>query len=171
MVTKIQLSHVIDCDVDEFWRDFADIDFNRELFLGEMRYPSYQVLEQRVEGQRLWRRLEITPRANLPDAVAKIVGPALSFLEEGEYDGDVYRFKFLPPAGSVVSAVSSGVIRTERASGGATKRMVDVSCEVRMFGLGRMLENAAVKIAQEAYGAQAVGWNALLAKRRQRQGG
>jgi hypothetical protein len=168
MVARIQLTHLFHCDEVVFWRDFADDEFNRELFLSEMGYPVYNVLERRSDGPRLWRRLEITPKVDLPAGVAKIVGSALTFLEEGEYDGEVYRFTFLSPPGSFAAdlATSTGVIRTEPGAGGTTKRTIDVTCEIRMFGVGRMLESAAVKIAQDTYSAQAVAWNALLAKRR-----
>jgi hypothetical protein len=166
MVARIQLTHLIHCDVEAYWRDFADDAFNQQLFVAEMGYPSYRVLERRDDGERLWRRIEITPKVHLPEAVRQIVGPALTFVEEGELDGARYRFRFVAPAGRFAAdkATSEGVIHAERAEGG-TKRVLDLNCEIRLFGVGRMLEAAATKIAQDAYNGQAAAWNALLAKR------
>lgn len=168
MVAHIQLTHLIHCDVAAYWRDFADDAFNRQLFVSEMGYPSYRRIEQRhQDGQRLWRRIELTPKVHLPDAVRKLVGPALTFLEEGDYDGERYQFRFLPPSGGRFAdmATSEGVIRTGSNADGTTTRTVDLRCEIRMFGVARMLESAAIKIAQDAYDSQAAAWNALLAKR------
>lgn len=166
MVTRVQFTHLIQCDVETFWRDFLDDDFNRELFVSELGYPAYRVLERKVDGPRVWRRIEMTPLLRLPAAVTKIVGNKLSFVEVGDFDGALYRFSFGPPAGFGADvAVSAGSIRTEPAAHGATQRTVELGCEIRMFGVGRMLESAAVKAARDAYDEHAKALNRLLAKR------
>ena len=167
MVTRAHLTHQIECDVETFWRDFVDDAFNRELFLSELGYPAYRVLERKDDGRRVWRRIELTPLLHLPAAVTKIVGNKLSFIEVGEYDGEVYRFSFGPPPGFGADvAVSEGSIRTEPTAQGATQRTIELSCEIRMFGMGRMLESAAIKAARDAYDAHAQALNRSLAKRR-----
>jgi hypothetical protein len=166
MVSRVQLSHRIHCDVDVFWRDFVDDAVNQEVFVGQMGYPSFRVLERKVDGALVWQRIEITPKVHLPDAVARIVGDKLSFVEVGEYDGDAYRFSYAPPAGFRADlATVEGLIRAERTADGETERSVEISCEVRMFGFGGLLESAAIKTARDAYDTHAVALNAVLAKR------
>jgi hypothetical protein len=93
------MTHLIHCDLAAFWTNFLDGEFHRKIFMSELGYPEYRVSQQR-EGAGSWRRrVEITPKVNMPAAFHKIIGDMFSYVEAGELYAGVYRFELLPATG------------------------------------------------------------------------
>ena len=164
MAARIEMEHLIRCDVDAFWTNFLDSEAHRTIFTFELGYPSYRVTDSTDQGGAVHRRVEITPKLNMPHAVQKIIGERFSYVELGELDRGVYRFKLLPPpAFRADRATAEGSMRAEATREGFTRRVVELNIDIRMLGLGSMLESFASKAAQDAYAAHASAVNALLA--------
>jgi hypothetical protein len=121
------------------------------------------VTERRELANSVTRRIEVTPKLELPSAAKKIVGPMFSYVEEGELRDGVYRFKLSPPRG-VESARANihGEMRVEVASVDRTLRIIDLTVDVRMPLVGKMLEGVAVQVLKEGYTAHAEALNTHL---------
>lgn len=168
MATRFRMTHRMECDIDTFWATFFDREFNARVF-SEMGFPSFRVAAQTHEGDTIKQRLEITPEVHLPGAVKKILGDRFSYVEEGVFDKStkVYRFTFLPPPGVRGDrATGGGVMTAENSANGATDRVIEMTFDVRIFGIGGMLEGAAERAAQDVYAAHARASNAYFADRR-----
>ena len=165
MAAQLRIVHVIECEVDAFWRNFLDDDFHRNLFVNQLYYPVYRLLERTEQADIVRRRIEIMPKVDMPAAVAKVLGDKFSYCEAGEFDraAGVYRFSLVPPAGTPAGmATCGGVMRAEPAPNGKTTRIIDIDVEVHMFGLGGMLERFALKAAQNIFDQQAPLLNRAL---------
>jgi Protein of unknown function (DUF2505) len=168
MATRFRMTHRMECDVDTFWTTFFDQTFNARVF-SDMGFPSFRVAAQTHEGDAIRQRLEITPQVRLPNAVKKVLGDRFSYVEEGVFDksAKVYRFTFLPPPGMRGDrATGGGIMTAEHGPDGTTDRIIEMNFDVRIFGIGGMLEGAAERAAQDVYGAHARASNAYFAERR-----
>jgi hypothetical protein len=161
MATRLRMTHLIHCDVANFWSSFRDDALNCRLFTSDLGYPAYRVSERTEQDGRLRRRIEITPKVSMPTPVKNILGDMFSYVEVGELQAAEYRFKLLPPAEFKSDRASSeGCMRAETTPEGWTQRSIELSIEVRMLGLGHMLESFALKAAEDLYAAHAKALNA-----------
>jgi hypothetical protein len=159
------MEHAIHCGIEAFWRNFLDDAFQRSIFRSELGFSEYRVSERSDQEDCVRRRVEITPKLNMPGAVEAVLGAVFSFSEEGELRDGVYRFKMMPGHGfRADSASCEGSMRAVATPEGWTNRILDVSIEVRIFGVGGMLESFASKAAQQTYEAHANALNAALAE-------
>lgn len=165
MVTRIRMEHAIHCGIEAFWRNFLDDAFQRGIFRSELGFSEYHVSKRSDQDGCVRRRVEITPKLNMPGSVKAVLGAVFSFIEDGELRDGVYRFEMTPGHGfRADSASCEGSMRAVATPDGWTNRIVEVSIAVRIFGVGGMLESFASKAAQETYGAHANALNAALAE-------
>ena len=163
MATTLRLDHVIRCPLERFWEGVLDEELARELFTVDLGFPVYRLLERTVEAGTVRRRIEIRPKVDLPAAIEAVLGALFTYIEAGSFDGSVYRFDLVPPEGIPADRASvSGVIRAEPTPEGFTRRLIDPTCEVRMFAVGGMLERFAISTAEPSYAAHAEAWNARI---------
>jgi len=103
------------CTVEEFWTLFLTEEFQRRLHLEGLGCSSYLVLERKPES---WR-VHVVPH-DLPGAVRKVLGDG-GYIEEGQRDGDLWRFEITPDTlGDRIHI--SGVVRLEERDGGAVRQ-------------------------------------------------
>ena len=164
MATTVRLEQVIRCPVETFWRDVFDDRLSAELFTKQLGFPVYRVLERSDEAGAIRRRVEIQPKLDAPGAVKAVLGHLFTYVEAGVFDGNVYRFELVPPEGIPADrATVRGVMRADPTPDGHTRRVIELRCEVRMFGVGGMLERFAIATAEQSYAAHAEALNAWLA--------
>lgn len=163
MATTVELVHEIRCSPERYWQCFLDDALGAELFTRDLGFPIYRVLERIERPDGLERRVEIAPRLSMPGKVRAVLGDRFRYIEHGVFDGSSYRFELLPPAGIPSGRASaSGVMRAAPTAAGWTWRTLELRCEVRMLGVGGMLERFAVQAATQTYTAHATALSARL---------
>jgi hypothetical protein len=150
---RFTLTHEIDCDVDAFWKVFFDKDFNQTMYSKILAFPKYEVMELRDEENQIVRRITATPKMDVPGPVAKALGSSFSYVEEGTFDkkAKTYRWKSIPSA-MKEKIRNEGVVRAEPAGEGRCRRVSDFDYEVKVFGIGGLIEGALEKNLR-------AGWN------------
>jgi len=143
-------------DVAEHWRIFLDDAFERELYRDGLRFPGYELLENRESDGEIIRRIRVVPRLDLPGPVEKLLGKSFAYTEEGSFDrkAQVWRSKFIPSV-LVDRLTSTVVVRAEPAGEGRCRRTVDYAVEARIFGVGGMVESALEKSVRGGWEAGA----------------
>lgn len=102
---------------------------------------SYRVLERKEEGGVIRYRAEMVSRVDAPAPVRKIIGETSRMEEEITYrqGGEVaqvrYRTDALGDRGRL-----EGEIRARAAGPGRTDVTLDITAEIKMFGLGGIME-------------------------------
>src|SRR5687767_13478323 len=121
--------------VEDHWKLFLDEEFDRRQYLEGFGFPKYELLDSRNDDARTTRKIRVTPKLDVPAAVAKILGSSFGYVEEAAYDkgSKLYRARMTP---NVLSdrLSSDSSVRVEPAPGDAGKcrRTVDVSVEAKI---------------------------------------
>ncbi len=164
---KATITHEFACDVATYVNKiFLNDDFNRALYLGELKFPEYEVLESRDTGNTFIRRCRVTPKQDAPAAIQKLLGGRLQYIEEGTFDKTTRHYKFKVVTPSMGDKVKTeGDLRIEVVNDKRVRRVVDTTVEVKIFGVGGMVEGFIGKSMQDSYDAAARFTNKWIAEK------
>jgi len=150
---RYTIKHTIDTDVDTFWKLFFDAEFNRSLFVDGLHFTVYQVLEDVREPSGAGRRrLECSPKVDLPAPARKIFGESVGYTEIGRYDPTQRKY-----FAEVVPKVAAEKLKTtsetwvEQRGDKRCERVVQVDTTVKIFGLGGLLEGFIEQQTRDQY--------------------
>lgn len=162
---KFTVTHEINCDVETFWKIFLDKDFNQKLFLEELKFPEFQISDQRETDNELTRRVTGTPKMDLPGPVAKLLGSNFRYTEEGKLDKKtkVWTWKMIPSA-MADKLRQEGSMRIEALPNGKVRRVAEIVNEAKVFGIGGLIESSAEKQLREGWDRSAVFMNKFIAQ-------
>jgi hypothetical protein len=141
-MVKFTLTHEIDCAPETFWKIFFDQEFNQQLHTQVRDFSAYTTVEQRENEQEIYRKIQGVPKLNLSEPVAKLLGAAISFVEEGTFNKatQIWHWKMTP---SVMhdKIRNEGTVRVESTGDGKCSRLTEVEIEAQVFGVGGMIES------------------------------
>jgi len=127
---------------------------------------SYRVLSRTVEGGVCRYRAELVSRVDAPAAVRKIIGQTsrmeeeITFREGGNVAQVRYRTDSLGDRARL-----EGELRARAAGPGRTEVTLDLTVEIKMFGLGGIIEKMIDKELREHLAKDVAFVNAHLASR------
>jgi len=149
------MSHEIDASVDVFWKMFFDRALSEQLFQ-DLGFPKWKVLDEKETDAEIHRQVEGVPKMEVPAAIAKTLGPGFGYLETGVYDKStrVYRFKMRMNALTDKLRLE-GSVRVEPAGEGKCRRLVEITAEAKIFGIGGMVENMLEKSFRDGWAESA----------------
>lgn len=160
---RISLEHTIHCTQERFWEVFFDPAYNRELYLEHLGFARFEILEQREVAGGVHRRVSAQPSLQLPKALAKLVGEGFSYEETGKLDakGQLWSWTMQPSAlGDKLR--NHGSMRLEAVGDDRVKRVTELVCEARVFGLAGMIESMNEKELRSGWNKSAVFMNRWL---------
>jgi hypothetical protein len=151
---RYTIKHTIETDVDTWWTKlFFDAEFNQALFLEGLRFITYQVLDEvRAPDGAITRRVECTPKIELPGPARKIFGDTAGFTEVGRFDPTAKKY-----FADVIPKVAADKIKTasetwaEPRGDKRIERVVQVETTVKVFGLGTLLEGFIEQQTRDQY--------------------
>ena len=154
MATRVRIEHTYEVDEDTFWdRVFLDEEYNRRLYLEGLRFESYALKSQEESDTEVKRTIDVTPRlGDLPGPMKKVLGDNLSYLENGVYDKPKRRYYVNIIPSSLPSKIKvTGELHTEPAGDKQCRRIFEANVEVKVLGLGRLMEKRIVDDLQKGY--------------------
>ncbi len=152
MATRFTLEHELPTDPDTFWRTFFDREYNLALYLEELAFPAFEIVEQRDTETGLHRKVAATPRTELPGPVAKLIGPNLRYTEEGDLDRSKGTFVWVMKTSALTDKLKNGgTLRVEARGPGKLARIVEAYSEASVFGVGGMLESSTEKQVRDGW--------------------
>ncbi len=151
-MTRLEVSHFFPVDAETYWnRIFFDAEFNRELFFNKLGFREWEVLSQEEENGTVVRRtVRSQPPNNAPGPVQKLIGDSLSYVDEGRMDSDGHWRFTVRPSVMAEKIHISGDFWTEPTEGGVNRRCT-MEIEVKVFGIGRMVETTIEKEMRHSY--------------------
>jgi hypothetical protein len=162
---EVTVRHEIDCDEDTFWSKIMfDLDFNKKLFEGVLKFPSWKQLDVKDDDAKIVRRVQVDPpTGDLPGPVKKVIGDRLAYTEEGTFDKKTkrYTFKVTPSTLSEKTKVS-GELWLEKLGDKKVRRNVRINVEVKVFVVGGMIEDRIVADLRKSYDEGASYTNQFL---------
>lgn len=161
---ELTLNHEIRCSADRFWALFFDPNFTREMIVGGLGFASCEIDEVRERGNKLYRDMRVTPKLDVPAAVAKLLGPKLGYTEHGVFDEDTKVWDHDLELSVLSDRIRmGGKVRVDPIGEDRCRRIADLWCEVKIFGLGKMVEKAAEKNMRDGWSRSAAWMNGWLA--------
>jgi hypothetical protein len=157
-MTDVRIVHRFDCDETTFWRVFFDEAFNRDMYLKHLQFENWQIIERRETETVISRTVAVTPKVgDLPGAVKSLIGDNLSYREIGTFDKRTRHYQL-----NVVSSVLSdklsvrGDTWVEPLSAHQCSRIFEAQVNVKMFGIGSIVEKRLIADLKLSYNAGAV---------------
>jgi hypothetical protein len=140
---KVTESFDLDCTPEHFWRVFLDENYSRALYLEQLRFKGFKLLELKDAS----RKLHLSPSLNLPGVIEKLVGDSFAYEEHGSLAGNTWTWKMVQPSHITKKPMvqTSGTIRIEPAGEGKSRRTDDVTIEAKVFGIGGLIESTVEK--------------------------
>lgn len=155
---EITLRHEIDTDEDTYWSKFVfDPDFNRKLYVGELHFPVWKLLDSKEDESTITRRVQVDPPiGNMPGPLKKLIGDRLSYVEEGVFDKKAkrYTFKVVPSTLTDKTKVHGEMWVEKLGDANSQKRIArvtKVSVEVKVFLVGGMVEERILSDLRSSY--------------------
>ena len=154
---RYSIRHAFDADADTFWNVFFDADYNRVLFTEHLKFKLYHVLEfdRRADGV-IVRRVECAPAVEVPAIARKIFGDATSYVEEGRFDPKAGRFTVdVRPKVGADRVQTRLEMRVEPRGERRIERIADIDNQVKVFGVGKVIEAFIENETRRTYDAAA----------------
>lgn len=153
MTERVRIEHEFHCSEEVFLGLFLKEAYNKALFEEHLKFPMWRVSSEHDTPDRQSRTIEVEPFvADLPAVIQKVVGNNLRYREEAYYDKveRKYRVKVVPNR-LADKILVSGVQLTESLGPGRSKRIFIADVEVKIFGVGGLIEKRIVADLVKSY--------------------
>lgn len=158
------LEHEIDCSEDRFWELFLDPEFTRDMIVQGLDFARCDVGELKDVGDTKTRPMTVTPKLELPTAVAKVLGPRLAYNEAGIFHTEERRWRYDLHLSVLSDRIKIGGDVTTKPSGeNKCIRISTHQVNIKIFGVGSLAERAARSNMEDGWGKSAVWMNRRLA--------
>lgn len=151
---RYTIKHTIETDFETFWdKLFFDPEFNRAMFQDFLGFPVYRLVEERKDANGvLHRRLECSPKIELPAAARKIFGDTVGYTEIGRYEPSQHRYfiQGIPNVGAEKVKTTSEIWAEPRGDK-KVERFALVENTVKVFGLGTLIEGFIEQQTRDLY--------------------
>ena len=150
------MKHDLDCTPEKFWEMFFDNALQGEIFLKLLHFPKWEVADFKDGDKEITRTTKAQPKMEVPGAVAKIIGDGFAYTEKGTFDKGTKVYKFvITPSTMAEKIKNEGVVRCEPRGDGKCTRVVDITMEAKIFGIGGMIEKTFEKQTRDGWEASA----------------
>jgi hypothetical protein len=164
-VLEFSLRHEIDCSAERFWELFFDEAFTRAMIVDGLHFARCDIDPVQERGDKRMRTMRVTPKLDVPAAVSRLLGPALTYTEEGSYLVSKQLWTYTLRLSVLSDRIRmGGKLRIEPKGEARCLRISDLWCEVKIFGVGNMVEKAAEKNMRDGWTKSAAWMNGWLAE-------
>lgn len=160
---KFTVTHEINCNTETFWKVFFDQDFNLKLYKENLGFPEFNIVEQRETDSEIVRKVNGTPKMEVPGPVAKVLGSNFGYKEEGKYvkSANLWQWKMIPSA-MADKLRNEGTMRVEAVGDTKVRRIAELVIEAKVFGIGGLIESSAEKQLRDGWEKSAKFMNEWL---------
>jgi len=143
---KFSFTDEISCDADTFWKIFLDKSLNEKVYLEDLEFVEFSIIDQRETQAEIVRQWQGQPSWEWIGPVTKLFGVTLRLTEQGRLDAatKLWTYKWIPNTLSDKVRVE-GSMRIEPAGNHKVIRIIEVEVEARIFGLGGLMESVCEK--------------------------
>ncbi len=148
---RCHVRHHIRSDSETFWKVFFSVDYMDKMFLEGLGFTKFeqQQFETRADGT-LHRRILVEPRLHMPAIVRKVVGDAVQYIEEGDFVDEHWKWWIIPSR--LADRVQiRGDFWVEPRPDGSIDRCMDCEIDVRIFGVGGVIEKFIKSAVEDNY--------------------
>ncbi|MCH2108150.1 MAG: DUF2505 domain-containing protein [Polyangiaceae bacterium] len=164
MTEKVRIVNRIECSETTFWELFRSQDYNQNIFLKRMNFPRWEITRLEEKGDRVERTVEVEPYiGELPPAVKKVIGERICYREEGSLNIPEKCYELRVISNVLPSKILvSGSQRTEKVDEHTVNRIFEMEVQVKIFGVGGLIEKSIVADLKKGYNLGAVYTNEYI---------
>ena len=160
---EFSLNHEIHCSAERFWALFFDPGFTKKMIVDGLGFASCDIDDVRRDGNESHRQMRVIPKLDIPAPVAKLLGPKLGYTEHGTFYEDEKVWDHRLELSVMSDRIRmGGKVRVQSAGEDRCRRIADLWCEAKIFGLGKMVEKAAEKNMRDGWSRSAAWINDWL---------
>jgi hypothetical protein len=160
---KFTVTHEINCNVETFWKVFFDKDFNTKLYKENLGFPEFTIVDQRETDSEIARKVNGTPKMEVPGPVAKVLGSNFRYTEEGKFNKSTQRWQWkMIPSTMADKMRNEGTLRIEAVGDTKVRRVAELVIEAKVFGIGGLIESSAEKQLRDGWDKSAKFMNEWL---------
>jgi hypothetical protein len=151
---KFTVRHVFHTDRDSYWNKvFFDAEYNRRLYLEGLGFKSYELIEQTGgPGEVRTRKMRSEPKSEAPAVVQKLIGGGISYVEVGRWDPKTGIWKYDITTSKLADKISTGgTFWIEERGPKKIERICEVELQVKIFGVGGVVEQFIEKTTRESF--------------------
>ena len=146
MAGKFETTHEIDCTTEVFWRTFLDNNFNEQLYKDWLGYPQFSVMAQNETDNEAVRQWIFSPKWDLPGPVSKLVGSPWLIQADGTLDKKTGFWKVKYTSKTMADKIRlEANMRLELVDDKRVRRIIGNDLEVKIFGIGGLMESSLEK--------------------------
>jgi hypothetical protein len=165
---RYTIKHTLNTDVDTFWdKIFFDPEYNRSLFKDRLHFGVFEVvaLDRKPDGS-VYRKTENAPPMEIPSVAKKFFGDSTGYFEAGTLDPQTRRFtsEVQPKVGADKIQMKVNLWVEPRGEK-KIERIVEVESNVKIFGIGKIVEALIEKNTKESYDIAAKFTNEWIAEK------
>ncbi len=167
-MADVRIEHIYNCNADTFWdKIIFDDEYNRRLFKEALEFPHYEVTKSEDGEKELRRTVNVVPKLGpMPGPVKKLIGDGLGYEEEGVFDKAARRYKIKITPNKLADKMKiEGVLYVEPKGEGKVNRIFECSVNVKIFGIGGLVEKQIIGDMQNSYAKGAEFTNKYLAEK------
>ncbi len=162
---EFTLRHPLNCTPARHWALFFDPEWTRTLIIDGLGFSSCEVQPVKQEGTMRSREMAVTPKLVLPAAVLKLLGDKLGYTERATFDETKELWKYQMVLNVLADKIRiGGEVTIEPLGADRCTRVSKMWVEVKIFGIGGMVEKAAEKNMRDGWSRSADWINGWLAK-------
>jgi hypothetical protein len=153
-MTETRFEHQFSCSEATFWgKVFFDPEYNRRLFLEELKCPDYRLLELEETDEQIVRVHQISPRvAGVPGPISSLIGAGFSYVERDVFTRQSRRMNLVVTPSRLSSKLDiRGVYYTVAEGLHRCRRVFECQVVCKLPGVGGLLEKQIVSDMHRDY--------------------
>ena len=155
---RLTVTHEIACTPERFWTLYFDSDFTRTLIVDGLGFGACDIVRRDETEQEIRRETVAQPRIELPEVVAKVIGTRFTYRETGRFDKRAGTWTFDTVLGVLPDKIKlGGTMITCPVGTDHCQRQADLWVDVKIFGVGGVIEKAAESSLRRGWDDSA-GW-------------
>ncbi len=166
-MTSLRISHDFECSEETFWsRIFFDLEFNRRMYLEWLGFEVWEELAHSEDDASVHRTIRVVPKVTeLPGPIRAVLGERLEYRELGTWDRRTRRYRYEVKSATLGDKLKvEGELWCEPLGAERCRRHFVVNVEVKVFGIGGLIEKRLVADLQQNYEASSRHTQEFLAK-------
>ena len=160
----VRVEHHIDCTPERHWQLYLDEEFTKQLLTEGLGYSTPEITAVRDDDDELKRDMKVEPALELPPRIQKMMKGKMGYTEKGRFDKKKERFFLEHTTAALGDKLHlSGEFHVEPTGEGKCKRYAIIRVDVRVFGIGSLLEKVIERNIHKGWNSSAAFMNRYLA--------
>lgn len=159
---KFTVTQEINCNLETFWNRWFDKGITENAYRETLGYIDYTILEQVETDEDIFRKVMMRPKMDFPAPAIKIMGPGFYYTEESRFNKTtkVLSWKRIP--NTLIDKLRvEGTVHAEAMNDTNVRCITEIALEVRIFGIGGIMESSFEKHMREELDRYAAYLNEL----------